>query len=204
VHQIGACSFLRCSQSGCIRQAALDRQDLSCTYLAHHEPEKRLNCCYCYYYQTVINQNTALQGDFIALTGSLSALPLDFVLVLAMTLKVTAAFSCCLLLLPFAIASISCLSMLFFDFSSVSYHLWHCGSGANVHNTCLCSLRTAYCLLTCTSFAMQVYGKSSPMWLNIINGTLCVLLFFVTCVSSISSVRYIVVDSVNYHVFAIL
>lgn len=30
-------------------------------------------------------------GDFIALTGSLSALPLDFVLVLAMTLKV----SCC-------------------------------------------------------------------------------------------------------------
>ena len=27
-------------------------------------------------------------GDFIALTGSLSALPLDFVLVLAMTLKV--------------------------------------------------------------------------------------------------------------------
>ena len=49
---------------------------------------------------------------------------------------------------------------------------------------------------------MQVYGKSTPMWLNIINGTLCVLLFFVTCVSSISSVRYIVVDSVNYHVFA--
>ncbi|DBA99266.1 TPA: Proline transporter [Trebouxia sp. C0006] len=73
-------------------------------------------------------------GDFIALTGSLSALPLDFVLVLAMTLK--------------------------------------------------------------------VYGKSTPMWLNIINGTLCVLLFFVTIVSSISSIRYIVVDSVTYHVFA--
>lgn len=49
---------------------------------------------------------------------------------------------------------------------------------------------------------VQVYGKQSPMWLNIINGTLCVLLFFVTIVSSISSVRYIVVDSVNYHVFA--
>jgi len=40
------------------------------------------------------------------------------------------------------------------------------------------------------------------MWLNIINGTLCVLLFFVTIVSSISSIRYIVVDSVTYHVFA--
>lgn len=73
-------------------------------------------------------------GDFIALTGSLSALPLDFVLVLAMTLK--------------------------------------------------------------------VYGKKSPMWLNIINGTLCGLLLIVTFVSSISSIRYIVVDSVNYHVFA--
>jgi len=53
-----------------------------------------------------------LQGDFIALTGSLSALPLDFVLVLAMTLKVTSAFRCCPLLLPLAIALISCLSLL--------------------------------------------------------------------------------------------
>jgi len=51
----------------------------------------------------VINQNTALQGDFIALTGSLSALPLDFVLVLAMTLKVTpsaSAFCHCFNFLP--------------------------------------------------------------------------------------------------------
>lgn len=53
-----------------------------------------------------------------------------------------------------------------------------------------------------TNQCLQVYGKKSPLWLNIINGTLCVLLFFVTCVASISSVRYIVVDSVNYHVFA--
>lgn len=73
-------------------------------------------------------------GDFIALTGSLSALPLDFVLVLAMTLK--------------------------------------------------------------------VYGKKTPLFINIINGVLCVMLFFVTIVSSVSSIRYIVVDSVNYHVFA--
>lgn len=49
---------------------------------------------------------------------------------------------------------------------------------------------------------MQVYGKKSPMWLNVINGTLCGLLLIVTFVSSISSIRYIVVDSVNYHVFA--
>ena len=34
-------------------------------------------------------------GDFIALTGSLSALPLDFVLVLAMTLKVRLGSACC-------------------------------------------------------------------------------------------------------------
>ena len=34
-------------------------------------------------------------GDFIALTGSLSALPLDFVLVLAMTLKVCVCLSLC-------------------------------------------------------------------------------------------------------------
>lgn len=45
----------------------------------------------------------AVQGDFIALTGSLSALPLDFVLVLAMTLKVMAACCCCPLLLPLAL-----------------------------------------------------------------------------------------------------
>lgn len=60
----------------------------------------------------------------------------------------------------------------------------------------------AFGLLNKSLDNVQVYGKQSPLWLNIINGTLCVLLFFVTIVSSISSVRYIVVDSVNYHVFA--
>ena len=49
---------------------------------------------------------------------------------------------------------------------------------------------------------MQVYGKKTPLFINIINGVLCVTLFFVTIVSSVSSIRYIVVDSVNYHVFA--
>ena len=49
---------------------------------------------------------------------------------------------------------------------------------------------------------VQVKGSNSGFMVNGINGTLLVLLFFITIASSISAVRYIVVDSTNYHVFA--
>ena len=49
---------------------------------------------------------------------------------------------------------------------------------------------------------LQVKGRQSGLFLNGIHSVLLVLLAAITVVSSISAVRYIVVDSVNYNVFA--
>ena len=55
---------------------------------------------------------------------------------------------------------------------------------------------------TDSNWHVQVKGRDSGLFLNSLDGMLLVLLFCITVVSSISAVRYIAVDSVNYHVFA--
>lgn len=53
-----------------------------------------------------------------------------------------------------------------------------------------------------SNWHVQVKGRQSGLLLNSIHSVLLVLLFCITVVSSISAVRYIAVDSANYHVFA--
>ena len=66
----------------------------------------------------------------------------------------------------------------------------------------LLSLGYGECFTDDSLVSLQVKGRQSGLFLNGIHSILLVLLAAITVVSSISAVRYIVVDSVNYNVFA--